>query len=142
MRSQSHFVWKILSVFGLLAAVNADSLLHMNCTDRIFMVPARNNVPRAASLATRSPSSDQYEVISNWILSSGPPPWRRMVSSFVSSTHMWYPTPNSTDPSVAMTRSNGSSKSKCSGIDSDGMSPVSLRMFQGRDRNESPMPDV
>jgi hypothetical protein len=75
MRSQSHFVlWKILSVFGLLAEVTADSLSHKNCTDRICMVPARNNVPRNASPATRPPNSDRYKVISEWIQSSSPPP--------------------------------------------------------------------
>jgi hypothetical protein len=75
MRFQLHFVlWKILLVFGLLAEVTADLLLHKDCTDRIFMVPARNTVPRTASPATRPPSFDRYEVISNWIPSSGSPP--------------------------------------------------------------------
>jgi hypothetical protein len=75
MRSQSHFVlWRILSNFGLLAAVTADSLSHKNRTGHIFIIPARNNVPITTSLDTRHPSSDRYEVISDWILSSGPPP--------------------------------------------------------------------
>jgi hypothetical protein len=143
MRSQSHFLlWKMLSVFGLLSAVNADSLSHNNRTDRIFMAPARNNVPRTASPATRPPISERYEFISDRIPSSGPPPQRRIVLSFVARTHPWYPTPNSTDPSVAMIRSTGSSKSTCSGIGSAGISPVSLIMCRGRDSNESPMPDV
>jgi hypothetical protein len=108
MRSQSHFVlWKILSVFGLLAAVTADSLLHKNHTDCLFMVPAQNNVPRTASPATRPPSSDRYEVIRHWLPSFGPPPRRKIVLSFVARTHPWYPTPNSTDPYVAMIRSTG-----------------------------------
>jgi hypothetical protein len=66
MRSQSHFVfWKTLLDFCLLPAVPADSLSHKNLTDRIFMVPARNNVPKNGSLATRPPSSNRYEVISD-----------------------------------------------------------------------------
>jgi hypothetical protein len=108
MRSHSHFVlWKILSVFGLLAAVTADSLSHMNLNDHIFMVPAQNNVSRTASPATRPLSYDQYEVIIDWIPSSGLPPRRIIVSSFVARTHPWYLTPNSTDPSVVMIRSTG-----------------------------------
>jgi hypothetical protein len=68
MRSQSHFVfWKILSVFGLLAAITADSLSHNDHTDHICMVPARNNAPRTASPGTRPPSSNLYEVIIDWI---------------------------------------------------------------------------
>jgi hypothetical protein len=60
MRSQSQFVlWKILSDIGLLATVDADSLSHKNCTDHICMVPARNNITRAASLATSPRSSNQ-----------------------------------------------------------------------------------
>jgi hypothetical protein len=94
MRYQSYFVlWKILSIFGLLDAVTADSLSHKNRTDCIFMVPARNNVPRTASPATTPPSSDRYEVISDWIPSSGQPPRRRLVSSFDARTRPWYPTP-------------------------------------------------
>jgi hypothetical protein len=143
MRSHLHFVlWKILSVFGLLAAVTDDSLSHKNRIDHICMVPARNYVPRNASPATRPPSSDRYEAISNWIPLSGPPPQRRIVLSFIERTHPCYPTPNSTDICVALIRSTGSSKSKCSGIGNDGMSPVILRMCRGRDRNDSPMPDV
>jgi hypothetical protein len=100
MRSQLHFlVWKILSGFGLLAAVTADSLSHKKCTDHIFMIPASNNVPSTASPANSPPSSDRYEVISDWIPSSCPPPRRRIVSSFAARTHQLYPTPNSTDPS-------------------------------------------
>jgi hypothetical protein len=54
MRSQSHFVlWKILLDFGLLAAVTDNSSWHKNRTDRIFMVPARKNVPRTAILLHR-----------------------------------------------------------------------------------------
>jgi hypothetical protein len=75
MRSQLYFVlWKILSDVGLLAAVTDDSVSHKNRTYCICMVPARNNVPRTASPATSPPSSDRYEVISDWIPSSGPPP--------------------------------------------------------------------
>jgi hypothetical protein len=129
MSSQKDFVvWKILSVFGLLAVATSDSLSHMNCTYHICMVPARNNVPRTASPTTRPPSSDRYEVVSDWIPSSGLPPRRRIVSSLVARIHPWYPTPNSTDQYVAMIRPTGSSKSKCSGIGSAGMSPASLRM--------------
>jgi hypothetical protein len=127
MRFRSHFVlWKILLDLGLLAAVTADSLSHKNLTDRLWMIPVRNNVPQTASPATSPPSSDQYEVISDWIPSSGPPPRRRIVTYFVARTHLWYPTPNSTDPYVAMIRSTGSSKSNGSGVGSAGMSPVSL----------------
>jgi hypothetical protein len=127
MRSQSYFVlWKILLDVGILATVTADSLWRKNRTDRIFMVPGQNNVPRTDSTATYPPSSNWYEVISDWIPSSGPPPRRRIVSFFVNRTHHWYPTPDSTDPSVAMIRSTGSSKSNGSGVGSDGMSPVSL----------------
>jgi hypothetical protein len=101
MRSQSHFVlWKILSDFGILAAVTADSLLHKNCTDYIYKVPVRNNVPRTASPATSPPSYDPYEVISDWISSSGPPPRGIFFSSFLPGpirgilpktvpTHLW-----------------------------------------------------
>jgi hypothetical protein len=105
MRSQSHLVlWNILSDFGRLAAVTADLLSHINLIDRMFMVPERNSVP---------------------IPLSGPPPRRRSVSSFVAKTQPWYSTPNSTDPSVAMIRSTGSSKSNGVGVGSAGMSPVS-----------------
>jgi hypothetical protein len=103
--------------------VTADSLSHDNHTDHIFMVPARNNAPRTSSPATSPPSSDQYEVISDWIPSSGPPPRRSIVSYFVATTHLWCPTPNITDPSVVMIRSTGSSK--LNGSDA-GMSPAIL----------------
>jgi hypothetical protein len=126
MRPQSHIVlWNILSDFGLLAAVTADSLSHINLIDRMCKVPERNSVPRTARPATSPPSSDRYDVISDWIPSSGPPPWRRIVYSFVAKTQPCYPTPNSTDPSVAMTKSAGSSKSNGIGVGSAGMSPVS-----------------
>jgi hypothetical protein len=85
------------------------------------MVPAWNNVPRTSSPATRPTSYDRYEVISDWILSSGPPPRRIIVSSFFARNYPWYPTPNSTDPYVLIIRSTGSSKSNKSGIGSAGI---------------------
>jgi hypothetical protein len=143
MRSQSHFVlWNILSDFGFLAAVTADSLSHINLSDRMFKVPDRNSVPRASRPATNPPSSDQYDVISDWIPSSGLPLWRRIVSYFVAKIQTWYPTPNSTDLSVAMIRSTASSKSNGVGVGSAGMSHVSRCMCLGKARNKSPMPDV
>jgi hypothetical protein len=136
MRSQSRFVlWNILSDFGLLAAVTDDSLSHINLIDRMFKVPDRNSVPRTARPATNQSSSDRYDVISDWIPSSGPPPRRRIVSYFVAKTQPWYPTPNSTDPSVAMIRSTGSSRSNGGGVGSAGMLPVSRWMCLGRARN-------
>jgi hypothetical protein len=143
MRSQSHFVlWNILSDFGFRAAVTADSLSHINLIDRMFKVPDRHSVPRTARPATNPPSSDRYDFISDWIPSSGPPPRRRIVSCFVAKTQPWYPTPNSTDPSVEMIRSIGSSKSNGVVVCSAGISPVSRWMCLGKVRNESPMPDV
>jgi hypothetical protein len=118
-------VMEYTSDFGRLAAVTADLLSHINLIDRMFMVPERNSVPRTARPATNPPSSDRYDVISDWIPSSGPPPRRRIVSSFVAKTQPWYPTPNSNDPSVAMIRYAGSSKSNCVGVGSSGMLPVS-----------------
>jgi hypothetical protein len=115
----------ILSDFGLLAAVNADSLSHINLIDRLFKVPDRNSVPKKGRPATNPPSLDRYHVISDWIPLSGPPPRRRIVSSFVAKTQPWCPTPNSTDPLEAMIRSTGSSKSNGVGVGSAGMSPVS-----------------
>jgi hypothetical protein len=59
MRSQLHFVlWKKLSDVGLLFAVTDDLLSHMNCTDLMFIVPARNSVPSSALVDTHPPSSD------------------------------------------------------------------------------------
>jgi hypothetical protein len=118
-------LWNILSDVGRLASVTADSLSHINIIDCMFKVPDKNSVPRTARPATSPPSLDQYDVISDWVLSSGPPPWRRIVYSFVAKTQPWYPTPNSTDPSVAMIRYTGSSKSNGVGVGSAGMSPVS-----------------
>jgi hypothetical protein len=135
-------LWKILSDFGLIAAVTADSLSHINLIDRMFMAPERNSVPRAVRPATIPPSSDRYDVINDCIPSSGPPPLRRIVSSLVSKTQSCYPTPKSTDPSVAMIRSTGSSRSNGDGVGSAGMSPVSRWMCLGRARNKSPMPEV
>jgi hypothetical protein len=87
MRSQSPFVlWKILSDFGRLAAVTADSLSHTNRTYRIFMVPVQFNVPMTASPSTSPPSSSRYEAISDWIPLSGPPPRKRFF-------HLWLPGP-------------------------------------------------
>jgi hypothetical protein len=54
----------------------------------------------------------------------------------------WYPTPNNTEPSVAMIRSIGSLKSNGDGIGSAGMQHVSHWMCLGKARNEIPMPDV
>jgi hypothetical protein len=145
MRSQSHLVlWKILSDFGRLAAVTADYLSHINLIDRMFKVPDRNSVPRAARPASNPPSSDRYDVISDWIPSSGPPLRRRIVSYFVDKTQPCYPTPNINNPSVAMIRSTNSSKSNGVGVGvgSAGMSPVSRWMCIGKARNKSPMPDV
>jgi hypothetical protein len=71
-----------------------------------------------------------------------PPPLRRIFSSLVAKTQPWYPTPKSTDPSVAMIRSTGSSISNGGGVGSAGMSPVSFWMCIGKARNESPMPEV
>jgi hypothetical protein len=79
-------LWNILSDFGLLAAVTADLLSHINLIDRMFKVPDRNSVPRTARPTTNPLSLDQYDVINDWIPSSGPPPWRRIVSSFVAKT--------------------------------------------------------
>jgi hypothetical protein len=128
--------------FGLLAAVTADSLSYINLIDCMFKAPEQNSVPRTVRPATSPPSSDRYDVINDCIPSSGPPPLRRIVSSLVAKTHPWYPTPKSTDPSVAMIRSTGSSRSNGGGVGSAGMSPVSCWMFLGRARNESPMPEV
>jgi hypothetical protein len=118
-------LWNILSDFGLLAAVTADLLSHINLIDHMFKVPDRNSVPRTVRPATNPPSSDRYDVISDWIPSSGPSPQRKIVYSFGAKTHPLYPTPNSTDPSVAMIRSTGASKSNGVGVGSAGMSPVS-----------------
>jgi hypothetical protein len=143
MRSQSYFVsLKILSDFGILATVTADSLSHVNRIDRMFMVPALNSVPRTARPATNPPSSDRYQVISDWIPLSDPPPWRRNVSSFVARTHPCYPTPTNTEPSVEMIRSTGSLKSNGDGVGSAGMSPDNRWMCLGKAMNESTMPDV
>jgi hypothetical protein len=79
-------LWKILSDFGLLAEVTADSLSHLNLIDRMFMAPEQNSVPINARPATSPPSSDRYDVISDFIPSSGPPPRRRIVSSLVAKT--------------------------------------------------------
>jgi hypothetical protein len=88
MRSQLYFVLrKILSDYGILDAVTADSLSHMNHTDRIWMIPAWNNAPIKVIPTTSRPSSNQYEVISDWIPSSESPPQRRIVSYFVARTH-------------------------------------------------------
>jgi hypothetical protein len=135
-------LWNILSDFGRLAALTADSLSHINLIDRMFKVSERNSVPRTARPATSPPSSDRYDVISDWILSSGPPPRRRIVSSFVANTQPWYPNTNSTHPSVAMIKYAGSSKSNVVGVGSAGMSPVSRWMCLGKARKKSPMPDV
>jgi hypothetical protein len=143
MRSQSHFVlWKILSDFGLLAAVATAFLSHIDRIDRMYMVPARNNVPRTARPAANPPSFDWYKVISDWFPSSGPPPRRRIVSSYFSRTHPWYPTPNNIKQSVTVIRSTGLSKSNGDRNDSAWMSPVSRWMCLGKARNESPMPNL
>jgi hypothetical protein len=118
-------LWNILSDFGLLAAVTADSLLHINRIYHMFKVPDRNTVPRTVRPATNPPSSDRYDVISDWMPSPGPPPQRRIVSSFFDKAQPWYTTQNSTDPSVAMIRSTGSSKLNGVGVGNSGMSPVS-----------------
>jgi hypothetical protein len=89
------------------------------------MAPERKSVPRTVRPATIPPSSDRYEFIRDWIPSSGPPLWRRFVSSLVDKTQPWYPTPNSTDLLVAMIRSTGLSKANGVGVGSAGMSPVS-----------------
>jgi hypothetical protein len=135
-------IMEVLLDVGLLAAVTADLLSHINRIDRMFMVPARNSAPRTARPATNPPSSDWYEVISDWIPSSGPPPRRSIVSSFVARTHPWYSTPNNTEPLVAIIRSTGLSKSNGDGVDSAGMSPVIHWMCLDKAMNESPMPDV
>jgi hypothetical protein len=134
-------LWNILSDFGRLAAVTADSLSHINLIDRMFKVPERNSVPRTATPATSPPSSDRYDVISDWIPSSDPPPRRRIVSYFVAKTHPWYPTPNSTT-SVEMIKSDGSSKSNGVGVGSAGISLVSHGMCLGKAKHDRPMPDV
>jgi hypothetical protein len=118
-------LWNILSDFGCIAAITADLLSHLNRIDRMIKVPDRNSVSRTSRPATNPPSSDQYDVISDWIPSSGPPPRSRIVSSFVANTQPWYPTPNSTDPSVAMIRSTSLLKSNGAGVGSAVMSPVS-----------------
>jgi hypothetical protein len=118
-------LWNILSDFGRFAAVTAYSLSHINLIDCMFMSPERNSVHRTARPATSPPSSDRYDVINDLIPSSGPPPRRRIVSYLVDRTQPWYPTPNSTDPSVAMIRSSGPSKSNGVGVGSAGMSPAS-----------------
>jgi hypothetical protein len=118
-------LWNILLDFGRLAAVTADSLSHISLIDRMLKVPERSSVPRTARPATSSPNLDRYGVISDWILSTGPPPRRSIVSSFVNKTHPCYPTPNSTDTSVAMIKYAGLSESNSVGVGSAGMSPVS-----------------
>jgi hypothetical protein len=108
----------------------------------MFKAPERNSVPRTARPATSPPSSDRYDVINDCIPSSGTPPPRRIVSSLAARIQPWYPTPKSTGPSVAIIRSTGSSISNGGGVGSAGMSPVSRWMCLGRERNESPMPEV
>jgi hypothetical protein len=82
----------------------------------MFMAPERNIVPRTARPATSPPSLDRYDVISDCIPSSGPPLRRRIFSSLVAKTQPWYLTPKSTDPSVAMIRSTGLSRSNGGGV--------------------------
>jgi hypothetical protein len=108
----------------------------------MFKAPERNSVPRAARPATSPPSSDRYDVIDDCIPSSGHPPLRRIGYSLVAKIQPCYPTPTSTDPSVAMIRSTGSSRSNGGGVGGAGMSPVSRWMCLGRAINESPIPEV
>jgi hypothetical protein len=101
----------------------------------MFKAPERNSAPRTVRPATSPPSSDRYDVINDCIQSSGLPPLRRMVPSLVARIQPWCPTPKSTDPSVAMIRSTGSSRSNGGGVGSAGMSPVSRWTCLGRARN-------
>jgi hypothetical protein len=107
----------------------------INLSDRMFMAPERNSVPRTARPATSPPSLDRYDVINDCIPSSSRPPLRRIVSSLVAKTQPWYPNPNITDLSVAMVRSTGSLGSNGGGVGSAVMSPVSRYMCLDRARN-------
>jgi hypothetical protein len=66
-------LWNILSDFGRRAAITADSLSHINRIDHMFKVPDQNSVPKNVRPATNPPSSDRYDVISDWIPSSDLP---------------------------------------------------------------------
>jgi hypothetical protein len=70
------------------------------------------------------------------------PPSEKDFSSLVARIQPWYPTPKSTDPSEAMIRSTGLSRSNGGGVGSAGMLPVSRWRCLGKARNESPMPEV
>jgi hypothetical protein len=110
IRSQLHFVlWKILPVFGLLAAVTA---IHYRIrTVRIVYLWYLRVI-----MCPELPFRLLY--------------FRVLIGMKSSATGFCHPVRlhegDSTYPSVAMIRSAGSFKSNCSGVGSAGMSPVSL----------------
>jgi hypothetical protein len=115
-----------MSVSGIFVDRTADSLSHTNVVDDILIRPYSLRVPNTARPVVTPPSSNLYDCIRNRSPLSSPLPCRRMSSSALSATHMCYPTPKVTDPSVAMIIPTGVVGSHPNGVLIAGISPTNL----------------
>jgi hypothetical protein len=104
--------------------------------------PDRRSVPSTARPDIMPPSSDLYDVIYFPGPSSGPPPASDISSVSVACIQLWHPTPNRTDPSVAMIRSTSLVTSHCLGVWNSPMSPTKFFTCLGKAWNAYPMADT
>jgi hypothetical protein len=135
-------LWNMLSVGCLLLARITDLLSHTYFTKRMLIKPDRARVPRIAKPAASPPNSDRHEVMSRGSPSSGPPHVSSMSLSDVAITQLWYPNPNSTDPSVATIMSFGSVISHPLGVSRIGMLPTNRCTCFGNACMHLPMLDM
>jgi hypothetical protein len=135
-------MWNILCVRSLLDAKIAALLSHINLMRLALIRPDRRSVPSTVRPDMITPSSDVYDVIYLPGPSSGTPPDRSMSLVLVARSQLWCPTPNNTDPSVAMIRSTSLVMSHCLGAWTSPMSPTIRCTCIGRAWNASPMDET
>jgi hypothetical protein len=106
----------MLCVRSPFDAIISALLSHINLMHLALIRPDRRIVPSTAKPAMIPLSSDLYAIVYLPGQSSGPPPARSMSSVSVASSQLWYPTPNKTDPSIAMIRSTSLLTTHCLGV--------------------------
>jgi hypothetical protein len=132
-------LWNMLCVRSLFDARIVALLSHINFMRLALIRPDRRSVPSTARPAIMPLSSDLYDVTYLLGPSLGPPAASSISSVSVASIQLWYPTPNRTDPSVAIIRSTSLVTYHCR---SSPMSPTRRCPCLGRAWNASPMDDT
>jgi hypothetical protein len=117
-------------------------LSHINLMRLALITPDRKSVPSTTKSDMMPPSSDLYDIMYLPGPFSGPTPASNISSDSVTIIQLWYPTPNRTNLSVAMIRSNYLVTSHCLGVWKSPMSPTKRCTCLGKAWNASPMADT